>query len=217
LWFFKESTNDFFFADESANGPWRQFANTDGRIWWWHEELNTSFYESDCDSDGGHDQGESFHAHGEHKADGVWTDRQLDQAHSSRSHLALAGGEAVAGQPHHRMKEFQVVLDRDTLDDRFGIALRVDPCTMLFTVSEVKAGGLCARYNSDMQQFSEESSNRLMQVLPGDQVHTVNSLSGIEDIKNELMTAFSVRLRVTRQDAWSGEGMHPDDGMRPHQ
>lgn len=44
VWFWNESSQEAFFADDEASG-WQQFQDPGGQTWWWHEASNRFFFE----------------------------------------------------------------------------------------------------------------------------------------------------------------------------
>merc|ERR1712037_661962 len=178
---------------------WRQFTNMEGRMWWWNQESNTSFWEDDCDSDtaadgDGEDLGEDVEFCDDLESLGLMHLRRT--VCLSRPRPTDMDEASSPVRYTGKVWEFQVVLDRSTTDDKFGLDFRVDQGTPV--VSQVKASGTCGEHNFDMQQFPEDSPLHQMQVVPGDRVKVVNGFTDSEDIKKELTNALVVHLRVLR-------------------
>lgn len=195
LWFLKEATNDSFFAD--APGSWRQFADTDGRTWWWNQESNASFWEDECDSAAGDDEGIAQEAEACEDLAALGLQHLRQEVHLR---LCLRDSGEVRSTVKYLGKtwEFHVVLFRSNCDDKLGLNFILDQDTRVPVVSQVKSVGMCADHNLEMQQFPEESPLHQMQVVPGDQVKVVNGFTSVDEIRHELTHALAVHLRVVR-------------------
>lgn len=91
--------------------------------------------------------------------------------------------------PQEHAFQFAVVLHRETTGAMWGMVYTppmVD--TEHFRVLCVKAGGICAQYNWDIVQLGERSLIK-QQILPNDEIMSVNEKRDSAQMKQELLEA----------------------------
>mmetsp|Transcript_57672 Transcript_57672/g.159517 ORF Transcript_57672/g.159517 Transcript_57672/m.159517 type:complete len:157 (+) Transcript_57672:49-519(+) len=94
--------------------------------------------------------------------------------------------------------EFQVVLERQTTEDKFGITYRIAPDQTSLLVQTVKPSGICAKHNWEMQHFPVESQLHQQQVVVNDIITVVNGQNQPDAMKQELINSLEVHLHVRR-------------------
>jgi len=93
--------------------------------------------------------------------------------------------------------EFQAVLQRDSLEDKYGIVYQVTQDKRII-ITAIKDSGMCAQYNAGMRRFPPDSPLHSHQVLPHDEILVVNGEKEADNIKQELLSAHLVHILVRR-------------------
>jgi len=70
--------------------------------------------------------------------------------------------------------DFQVVLERESPEDKFGMTYIMDRDSQHLVVQTVKPTGVCARHNWEMRQFPGAGLLHQRQVVPRDEITVVN-------------------------------------------
>jgi len=93
--------------------------------------------------------------------------------------------------------EIQVVLERDSLEQKYGIVYQVTQDKRII-ITAIKDSGVCFQYNAGMRRFPPDSPLYSHQVLPDDEILVVNGEREADNVKQELLSANLVHIRILR-------------------